>query len=155
MGDVLQLATTGQSELRALIADIRSDGIAAQGLTAALGHLAAETRSRAGLDVRTTLADEPDVPAASKEALAVITREALHNIAKHAGAVRVDIVLEVRARDVVLLITDNGRGFDPAVPHPGHFGMQSMRERAAAVGGSLDVVSARGVGTYVRVCVPM
>jgi signal transduction histidine kinase len=153
--DVLQLATTGQSELRALIADIRSDSTTAQGLTAALARLAEETRRGEGLEVRTMLAGEPDLPAASKEALAVITREALHNVVKHARAVHVDIVLEVEAHHVVLLIVDDGRGFDPAAPHPGHFGMHSMRERAAAIGGSFDVVSARGVGTHVRVCVPM
>ena len=114
----------------------------------------AQLRMRHDLDIRLSLADEPEVPAATKEALVLISREALHNVARHGGAERVDIVLEADAESVVLLITDNGRGFDPSTKRPGHFGLQSMRERAAAVGGVLALVSAEGVGTQVRVIVP-
>ena len=91
------------------------------------------------------------MPAATKEALVMIGREALHNIVKHASANRVDVVLERDAGQTVLLITDDGRGFDPATPRPGHFGLQSMRERAAAVGGTLALISAVGLGTQFRV----
>jgi signal transduction histidine kinase len=94
------------------------------------------------------------VPATTKDALVSISREALHNVVKHARADRVDIVLEVLAGETVLLITDDGRGFDPAASHPGHFGLQSMRERATALGAMLGVVSADGVGTQIRVCIP-
>ena len=111
-------------------------------------------RTRNDLDIRLSLGDEPDLPAATKDALVLISREALHNVVKHASADRVDIVLEVLARETVLVITDEGRGFDPAASRPGHFGLQSMRERAAAVGGTLGLVSAEGVGTQIRVCVP-
>ena len=54
----------------------------------------------------------------------------------------------------MLLITDNGRGFDRAVQRPGHFGLQSMRERAAAIGGVLTLVTAEGLGTQVHIRVP-
>jgi signal transduction histidine kinase len=65
------------------------------------------------------------------------------------------MVLEVCASETVLMITDDGRGFDPAVSRPGHFGLQSMRERAAALGGTLELSSADGVGTHIRVCIPV
>jgi signal transduction histidine kinase len=152
--DVLQLADAGQSELRALLANIRSDLLTSAGLTAALARLAADVRTRNGLDVRLSLAGEPDMPVATKEALAWISREALHNVVRHAGADRVDIVLEVCGREIVLLIIDNGRGFDPAAFRPGHFGLQSMRERTATIGGALELASADGVGTQIRVCIP-
>jgi signal transduction histidine kinase len=64
------------------------------------------------------------------------------------------MVLEVDASRIVLLITDDGRGFDPAASRPGHFGLHSMRERAAAFGGTLELISADGVGTQIRVCIP-
>jgi signal transduction histidine kinase len=78
----------------------------------------------------------------------------LHNVVKHAGADRVDIRLE-DAESLVLLITDNGRGFDPAVERLGHFGLQSMRERATAIGGVLTLISAEGLGMQVCVRVPL
>jgi signal transduction histidine kinase len=152
--DVLRLATAGQSELRALLTDLRSDRLTSAGLTAALANLAADVRTREGLDIRLSLAGEPIVPAPTKEALAMIVREALHNVVKHAAARRVDIVLERDGEGLVLLITDDGRGFDTSTPRPGHFGLQSMRERAAAAGGTLAVLSAVGLGTQARVSVP-
>jgi signal transduction histidine kinase len=150
---VVQLANAGQSELRALLANIRSDPFASGGLITGLAQLAADVRARDGLDIRLSLADEPDVPATIKAALVMISREALHNVVKHARADRVDLVLEVDAHGLVLLITDNGGGFDTARSKPGHFGLQSMRERAAAVGGRLEVLSAKGLGTQIRVCI--
>jgi signal transduction histidine kinase len=152
--DVLQLATGGQSELRALLTDIRSDQLSSRGLRAGLANLAADVRRRSGLTVRVSLADEPDVPAATRQELVLIAREALHNVVRHSGAARVDIVLEADQQGLVLLITDDGRGFDPATPRVGHFGLQSMRERASAVGGTLALISATGLGTQVRVSIP-
>jgi signal transduction histidine kinase len=152
LDDVVQLANTGGSELRALVTNIRFERLTSGGLTAALANLAADVRARHGLDIRMSLADEPELPATTKEALVLITREALHNVVRHAGAHCVDVVLDVPGREIVLLIADDGRGFDAMALHPAHFGLQSMRERATAVGGTLEVVSAAS-GTQVRVCI--
>ena len=111
--DLKQLASDGQSELRALLTDTRSDPPAAHGLTVGLAALGADLRARNGLDIGLSLADEPDVPVTTKQALVSIGREALHNAVKHASATRVDIVLEVHADQLVLQIADDGRGFDP------------------------------------------
>jgi signal transduction histidine kinase len=152
--DVLQLANAGQSELRALLSDMRSDPLSSGGLTSALESLVADVRTRNNLDVRLSLEDEPHVPAATRDALVLITREALHNVVRHSGADRVDIGLATNPQGVVLEITDDGRGFDPAAPRPGHFGVQSMCERATAAGGTLTLISAVGLGTQVRVSIP-
>jgi signal transduction histidine kinase len=63
----------------------------------------------------------------------------------------VDLVLGVGSSDVTLSIADDGRGFDPDASYPGHFGLQLMREQAMAVGAALDLVTAPGRGTQVRV----
>jgi signal transduction histidine kinase len=154
--DVLRLANSGQTELRALLINMRSDAPASAGLSEALKTLVADMSMRSHLDVRLSLgnARQAYLPGATRHALLMICREALHNVLRHSKADRVDIVLEVGAAAIVLLIADNGRGFDPAVNRPGHFGLQSMRERAAAIGGTLDLTSAEGVGTQVRVCLP-
>jgi len=154
IAEVLQLANTGQSELRALLTDLRSGQLLSGELNARLASLGAETRARGRVDIHMALAEEPDAPVAVKCALVMICREALHNIVKHAAAQRVDIVLEVVSDQIVLLIADDGRGLDPAVHRPGHFGLESMRERAAAAGGTLELVSSANAGTQIRVCIP-
>jgi signal transduction histidine kinase len=153
--DVLRLATSGQSELRALLTDIRSDELTSGGLVAALERLVAEVEGRRTLKIRLKAARKLDVPAPTREALVLIAREALHNVVRHSGARRVDIMLELQRGQLVLLINDDGCGFDPATPRPGHFGLQSICERAAEIGGSLELHSSVGLGTQLRVSVPL
>jgi signal transduction histidine kinase len=151
---VLQLANSGHSELRTLLSVIRSHRFTSGGLVEALENLAAEARQRRGIDIRISVRDEPELPVATKEAVVMVAREALHNVAKHANASRVEIELAYNANQMVISITDNGRGFDPTKPRPGHFGLQSMRERAANIGGALALVSGIGCGTQVRLTIP-
>jgi signal transduction histidine kinase len=156
--DVLQLANTGQSELRALLTDIRANILTSGGLVGALEHLAADSLLRdglAGLDIRLSVSSEPEVPVLVKDTLLMIAREALHNVVKHAHAHRVDIVLGHDAGQLTLVIKDDGLGFEPSRPRPGHFGLQSMRERATTVGGTLALHSAVGAGTQLRVSIPV
>jgi signal transduction histidine kinase len=84
-----------------------------------------------------------------------ILQEALLNIRKHAGAKNVSISFRPDgARAVRLEIADDGAGFDPQSPAPGHFGVLTMRERAGALGGSLEVLSRPGQGARLVVRVP-
>jgi signal transduction histidine kinase len=151
--DLLNQANDGQIELRTLLRELRSDELyqVQTGLTGALANLVTGLEARAGCQVRVSLGDEPDIAPATKATLLRIAREALHNIAKHARATHVDLVLEVGPADVRLLVADNGRGFDPSQAHPGHFGLQLMQEHAMAIGGALELVSGPGRGTQVRV----
>ncbi len=152
---VLQLASHAQGELRALLTDLWADEPRPGGLTQALNALAADHESRHQVQVRLALSAEPDdVPAEISEALVRIAREALSNVARHARARHVDVELDVGALDLTLRIIDDGRGFDPALPTPGHFGLRSIRERAHAVGGTVQVTSAEGHGTCIRVRIP-
>ena len=76
------------------------------------------------------------------------------NVERHAGASAAHVRVEAQQSQVVVEVRDNGRGFDPAAGHPGHFGMDSMRSRAAEIGGRIAITTAPGSGTLVRVCVP-
>ncbi|MEA2174017.1 MAG: two-component system, chemotaxis family, CheB/CheR fusion protein [Blastocatellia bacterium] len=78
-----------------------------------------------------------------------IAQEALNNIYKHARATRVDVILECRDHLAVLIIEDDGVGFDPeAKTNLNHgIGLVGMRERAALVGGTLEIESTPGEGT--------
>ena len=155
VGDVLRLAEAGLTEMRALIFELRPESLEQEGLVGALEKQAAALQARHGLQVRLSLGSEPEVPAATKEALYRLAQEALHNAAKHARARTLDVVLEVTNGAVDLLVADDGRGFDPDGDFPGHLGLRSMRERTAAVGGTLEIASAPGAGTRLSVRVPV
>lgn len=88
-----------------------------------------------------------------------IAQEALNNVSKHAGAATVDIMLERRDHYAVLIVEDDGRGFDPggaeAEVSGRGMGLIGMRERAALVGGTVEVESKPGDGTTIFVRVPV
>jgi signal transduction histidine kinase len=88
-------------------------------------------------------------------ALFRIAQEALNNAAKHASPARITMSLEERSGQLVLTITDDGKGFDPAAAPRGRWGMTTMRERAEAAGGRLEVSSMPGTGTTVTAAVPL
>lgn len=84
-----------------------------------------------------------------------LLQEALLNVQKHANAGRVDVTLAPESEEVVLVIKDDGCGFDPTAVPVGHYGVMTMRERAQAAGGSFRVDSgAHGRGTRVEVRLP-
>jgi signal transduction histidine kinase len=88
-------------------------------------------------------------------ALFRILQEALTNVARHAGATRVEVVKQKQRDHLVLRIRDNGRGFDPADPSLSKsLGLLGMRERAAMLGGEVKISSAVGKGTSVTAWIP-
>jgi signal transduction histidine kinase len=153
--DVLGLAEGGLAELRALIFELRPESLEREGLVGALEKQAAAVQARHGLHVRMQVAGEPDLPQAAKEAVYRVAQEALHNAVKHARAHTLDLHLELGDGEVGLVVADDGRGFDTGREFPGHLGLQSMRERAAAVGGTLEIQSAPGEGTRLRARFPL
>ncbi|GAB3242078.1 sensor histidine kinase [Kineosporia babensis] len=92
--------------------------------------------------------------AAGRSTMLAVTSEALHNVVKHAQAHLVTLTLAASGGEVVLQITDDGRGFDVSAGHPGHFGLLGMTERANRSGGGLQVTSSPGMGTTVRLVLP-
>ena len=94
----------------------------------------------------------PLAPGTEREILRV-TQEAIHNVEKHAGAKHLTVRLDYGPAEIALEVRDDGRGFainNEGTETPGHYGLTGMRERAAAIGGTLEVTSEPGVGTSVR-----
>jgi signal transduction histidine kinase len=151
---VLSLAEAAFAEMRAVIFDLRPDSVEKEGLVCALGRQADLLRIRDELEVDTEFCEEPDLPLAVKEALYRIAREAANNIAKHAGARRVAMRLDHRPDATCLEIIDDGAGFASSDDFPGHLGLSSMRERAAAIGATLEIESSPGAGTRIRARIP-
>ena len=86
--------------------------------------------------------------------LLLMYKETLTNIARHARAGRVRVVITLEHGDLIQQIEDDGIGFDPDAPSEGH-GLRSLRQRALELGGEVTIHSAPGAGTRVRVRVPL
>jgi signal transduction histidine kinase len=100
------------------------------------------------------------LPQAAEVQLLRIIQEALSNVRKHSGATGGQVIFAVDGSGfepaVRVVIADDGCGFEPAARVAGvHYGLASMRDRAAGLGGSLEVVSGPGRGTQVVVRVPL
>jgi signal transduction histidine kinase len=153
--DVHELAGVGLAEMRALIFELRPESLEQEGLVSALHKQAEAAQARHALAVRVSVAEEPEMPLAAKEALYRIAQEALQNVAKHARAHSVELTLEQIGSEVILRIRDDGRGFDPDRSFPGHLGLHSMRERMTGVGGALHIQSSLGQGTCIEARLPL
>jgi PAS domain S-box-containing protein len=152
---ILQLAEAGLTEMRALIFELRPESLENEGLVVALEKQGASLQARHHLAVTLDLGAEPQMPLDAKEALYRIAQESLHNITKHAHAKAVDVKLHGDGETVTLEIRDDGVGFDPGGSFPGHLGLRSMRERAARLGGTLEITSAPGAGTHLVSRIPV
>lgn len=84
-----------------------------------------------------------------------LVQEALTNIARHAHAHHVTIVLQGTPTHLVVSVEDDGVGFDVGIAHPGHFGLIGMRERLALCEGTLEISSERGAGTHIVARLPL
>src|SRR3989441_11112396 len=146
---VLALAEAGLAEMRALIFELRPESLEMEGLVAALTKQVAVLRTRYKLTVEADLGAEPNLSQETKHMLYRVAQEALHNIVKHARASMVILQLARQANEIILEVHDNGKGFDPAGPFPGHLGLRSMRERVTKIGGTLSIESVPGQGTCI------
>ena len=154
LGAIADLSRGVQSEMRSLIFDLHRDPIH-DGLVAALTRHASGFRTSEGLTIDVRGPEQPLTLAKLVETqLLAIGREALANVQKHARASTAHVRVHAEHGQVILEVRDDGRGFDPAAGHPGHFGLDSMRSRAAEIGGRLTITTTPGSGTLVRVCVP-
>jgi signal transduction histidine kinase len=101
---------------------------------------------------------DPHLPPNAEVQLLRIIQEALANVRKHAGATRARVRLALAPGAVTASVEDDGAGFDPAalgrtaLPR---FGLSTMRERAEAIGGTLEIVSTPGEGTTVSARIPV
>jgi ligand-binding sensor domain-containing protein len=96
--------------------------------------------------------DDSGIGANARRQVWLVFKEAVHNAARHSGATRVDVELSAAGGDLVLRVTDDGRGFEAAAPVEGN-GLASMRRRARDAGGALVLESAPGRGTRLTLTV--
>jgi nitrate/nitrite-specific signal transduction histidine kinase len=139
-------------ELRLLVFELRPSALQDAGLIEALQHRLDAVEKRAGIKTRFLVESDIELGEKQEVMLYRIAIEALNNALKHANASTVCIRLTRHSKNVLLLISDDGQGFDPAViKDQGGVGLVSMRERAVELGGEIEIESDPGKGTIVTV----
>jgi two-component system, NarL family, sensor kinase len=152
-----QLAAAALDEVSAAMTGLRPSVLDDLGLAASLESLA---HASPELDVNVQVCAEA-LPEHLETALYRIAQESLQNIVKHASAQNVEIRLKLSSGTVLLEVSDDGVGFDPASvpesesPGSGGYGLSGMLQRAELLGGRLEVDSAPGRGSTLRVRVPL
>ncbi len=140
---------------RAISRRLRPSVLDELGVTAALEWQLRSLRERLGIGTSLHVPDdEPELPSEVAAGLFRIAQEALTNAARHAHPQGVEVRLEADEEDVVLTVSDDGVGFDADGEAGPGLGLLIMRERAAALGGRLEVRSEPGDGCAVEVRVP-
>ena len=133
--------------------ELRPTALDEMGLAAALPRFVTEWSVHAGIaaEFRSGGFEQGQLPRDAEVAFYRVAQEALNNVLKHAHATRVDIVLAAGDDHVVLVIEDDGVGFDlsDGIAANAGFGLAGMRERAALVGASLEIEATPGKGTAV------
>jgi signal transduction histidine kinase len=149
-----RLARDSLSEARRSVDALRPEPLDGCRLSEALTSVAERWSAMNGIpaQVTTTGTARPINPEA-EFALLRAAQEALANVARHAHATRVGLTISYMENEVALDVRDDGVGFDPAMPDRG-FGLVAMRQRIAALAGTLQVESEPGGGTAVSACVP-
>jgi signal transduction histidine kinase len=110
---------------------------------------------RHNLEIEAKLSPEPLLSLEAKEGVYRISQEILQNVAKHAAATSVKFSLIENGPNILLEISDNGRGFDSSAHFPGHFGLSNIRERAMLLHANLKIESHPGHGTCIQVDFPL
>jgi len=143
-------------EARQAIHNMRQESVAQESFAESLRAVASETRISgiATVDVAVS-GPERSLPTRLQRELLRIAQEATVNALAHAKATLIELRVTFSSDSVSLTITDNGTGFDPGSDNkkPLHYGLQGMRERAAALGGEFHLESKASVGTTIIVSV--
>jgi signal transduction histidine kinase len=147
------LTRSGLDEARRALHALRASPIEQMGLALALRRAAEEAKERAGFAL--TFSAPPQIGELRPEVeqhLYRLGEEAINNVARHANARTVSVTLTQKGSATLLMVQDDGCGFDSAqAARSGHFGLTGMRERASLIGARLEVESQPQAGTSVRV----
>jgi len=150
------LLETTVAATRRISADLRPLMLDDLGLLPALEWLVESFTTRTSISCELAVGNaDLELPDLQATAVFRTVQESLTNIAKHAGASRVDVAIEHRDSELTVSVRDDGVGFLPEDSRkPNSYGLLGLRERAALLGGEARVTSAPGRGTHVEVRFP-
>jgi signal transduction histidine kinase len=147
-----QIAQTIDRDVEHLVWELRPMALDDLGLRAALTNYVQDWSKRVGIPAELHASGLVDdrLPSETETTLYRIAQEALTNVAKHSRARHVEVILERRADHVLLVVEDDGVGFEPSgVSERRGFGLLGIQERAALVGATVEIESSAGQGTTI------
>lgn len=152
--DVARSLRVSMRSLRSLLVEIYPPDLHTAGLAAALHDLVAPLTA-AGVRVDADVSGDEDASEATVALVWRVAQEAVRNVARHARASRTSLTVRRDGDALVLEVVDDGTGYDPGTTAgDGHFGLRAAESLVREHGGSMEVESAPGSGTIVRVEVP-
>jgi len=153
-----QLGITSQQalkEMRLLVYQLRTVALEKQGIVGALRQRLDAVERRAGVEAELVVEGAITLSQTLEQEMFRVLQEALNNALKHSSATKVCVLLSADANAVVGSVEDNGVGFDTDLDNEsGGMGIRNMRDRIAALGGTMRLISSVGSGTTVRVSIP-
>ena len=157
LAEVKRMANELGEQVHDLAVRLRPTALDDTGLWSALSELTTQWSSRSGVpvDLQTVGIEEGRLPEEVETAVYRVVQEALTNVAKHAEASQVSVVVSRRQDHVTAIVEDDGHGFEPEAVSQGRLGLVGMRERVEQVGGQLDIESSPGHGTTILVRLPV
>ena len=159
MADMRAVTSEALEGVRRMALELRPTMLDDLGLVAALDAYTRQFSQRTHVQVELRATGRPDrLPPEVELVVYRVIQEALSNVARHSGGTRAEVALVAEAGRLTVLVADNGRGFelDAALDsRQRSLGLFGMRERAALVAGTLELSSAPGRGTRVRLIVPL
>jgi len=144
-----------QHELQALIHELRPAALEDKGLAKALHEYTTTWSQHSNIPLQMRVQGERLTPLPIEWALFRVAQEALSNVARHSQATSAALDLLWTADTITLTLHDNGKGFDPAIILEKGLGLRSMRERLAALDGTLTLTSAPGEGATLQAAAPL
>jgi len=154
--ELRELVVSTLQDVRRLAVELRPAALDDFGLVPALERLRDTVSEQApiSIDVQSSL-DDRRLPSEIETMLYRTVQEALTNVVKHAEASRVTVRLSQADKTVLLVVHDDGKGFDAQAPGDGGLGLIGMRERVALLGGRFIVEANEGAGTMLKAEVPI
>ncbi|USG64759.1 sensor histidine kinase [Brevibacillus ruminantium] len=152
---VEEMAAAAQAEMRALLLHLRPATLQNKALKDAIEDLLDELTRKNSMEITWEIEDTSNLPSGIEDHLFRILQESLSNTLRHARANQIAVKLFTLKGQVRLRIVDDGVGFDPEGEKFTSYGLRSMRERVAELGGSFDIYSAIGKGTQIEVRIPI
>lgn len=153
MDSASRLARQAQDELTNLIKMLRPIPLEEKGLIEALREHLQSWERHSGIATIYQLEGSGEIPNATAQELFRVIQEALSNVSRHSSASAVRVLVQFNAQDLQIQVNDNGRGFNPEVPHRG-IGLRSMKERIQSIHGNLEINSSSS-GTSLLISVPL
>jgi NarL family two-component system sensor histidine kinase YdfH len=146
-------ARAALADARNAIDDLRNTSL--ENLESALRLEISRFTSATDIPCEFLVAEIPILPKSLNEVVVRNVAEALTNIARHAQAKKVKVEISSETNKLMITIQDDGQGFDPAILPSGHYGVLGMQERVRLAGGEFEIKSQVGVGTTIRMEIPL